>query len=113
VDSKIYYPKALDQYANGEFVMTGDFLPIVDLEYRDSTGKKAITAKTATTALTGSIDLEPTWEDMTPQVETNRNYTFTNTEKKADDWGVNLRIQFEKGTATQQITLKGFGGAFD
>ncbi|WP_276913459.1 hypothetical protein [Aneurinibacillus aneurinilyticus] len=43
----------------------------------------------------------------------NRGFLFTNTKKTAEQWGVNIRFIFEKGTAASQVIVNGFGGAFD
>lgn len=64
-------------------------------------------------ACNNAFDAEPTWEDITGMAMNKRGYTFTNTEKTAEEWGINIRFTLEKGTASQQVRLEGFGGAFD
>ncbi|GEN83640.1 hypothetical protein SLU01_19520 [Sporosarcina luteola] len=64
-------------------------------------------------ACNNAFDSEPTWEDITGMAMNKRGYTFTNTEKTAEEWGINIRFTLEKGTASQQVRLEGFGGAFD
>ncbi|MEZ2659269.1 S26 family signal peptidase [Aneurinibacillus aneurinilyticus] len=64
-------------------------------------------------ACNNAFDASPTWEDITNHVRFNRGFLFTNTEKTADRWGVDIRFVFEKGTATSQVIVNGFGGAFD
>lgn len=64
-------------------------------------------------ACNNAFDSEPTWEDITGMAINKRGYTFTNTQKTAVEWGINIRFTIEKGTATQQVRLEGFGGAFD
>ncbi|KIV60347.1 hypothetical protein TS65_00790 [Aneurinibacillus migulanus] len=64
-------------------------------------------------ACNNAFDASPTWEDITNHVRFNRGFLFTNAEKTADKWGVDIRFVFEKGTATSQVIVNGFGGAFD
>ncbi|MCQ4924765.1 hypothetical protein NE686_16800 [Tissierella carlieri] len=58
-------------------------------------------------------DEEPTWEDITSQVSTGKHYMFTNDIKTADKWGIDIRFTIEKGTATEECVIYGFGGAFE
>ncbi|MED1788513.1 Ig-like domain-containing protein [Brevibacillus laterosporus] len=60
-----------------------------------------------------AFDESPTWEDTTNHVKFNRGFIFTNKEKTAEKWGVSLRFSFTKGTATEPVIVRGFGGAFD
>ncbi|MGG0810958.1 Ig-like domain-containing protein [Brevibacillus laterosporus] len=60
-----------------------------------------------------AFDELPTWEDATNHVKFNRGFIFTNKEKTAEKWGVSVRFSFTKGTATEPVIVKGFGGAFD
>ncbi|MGG3801804.1 hypothetical protein [Metabacillus fastidiosus] len=60
-----------------------------------------------------AFDDLPTWEDCTNFVKQNRGFSFTNTVKTATNWGVDVRIIADKGTATDPVILSGFGGAFD
>ncbi|WP_232696189.1 DNRLRE domain-containing protein [Brevibacillus daliensis] len=60
-----------------------------------------------------AFDTEPTWENATAAAKFNQKYLFENTEKTADEWGVNLRMEFTKGIATEFVVIRGFGGAFD
>ncbi|KON84293.1 hypothetical protein AF333_30650 [Aneurinibacillus migulanus] len=64
-------------------------------------------------ACNNAFDASPAWEDITNHVRFNRGFLFTNTEKTAEQWGVDIRFVFEKGTATSQVIVNGFGGAFD
>ncbi len=64
-------------------------------------------------ACNNAFDASPTWEDVTNHVRFNRGFLFTNTEKTAEQWGVDIRFVFKKGTATSQVIVNGFGGAFD
>nr|WP_162305363.1 Ig-like domain-containing protein [Brevibacillus laterosporus] len=58
-------------------------------------------------------DESPTWEDATNFVKFNRGFIFTNKEKTAEKWGVSLQFTFVKGSATEPVIVRGFGGAFD
>lgn len=64
-------------------------------------------------ACNNGFDEVPTWEDITSQVLINRHYNFTNDTKTGDKWGINIRFTIEKGTATGQAIVNGFGGAFE
>ncbi|WP_216629095.1 hypothetical protein [Cytobacillus massiliigabonensis] len=64
-------------------------------------------------ACNNAFDDAPTWEDITGMAMNKRGYTFTNTVKTAEHWGINIRFTLNKGTATQQVRFEGFGGAFD
>lgn len=64
-------------------------------------------------ACNNGFDEVPTWEDITSQVNVSRHYNFTNDTKTADKWGINIRFTIEKGTATEQAVINGFGGAFE
>lgn len=64
-------------------------------------------------ACNNAYDDIPTWEDITSQVLISRHYNFTNDIKTAAKWGINIRFTIEKGTATEQCIINGFGGAFE
>ncbi|WP_312908010.1 hypothetical protein [Tissierella praeacuta] len=64
-------------------------------------------------ACNNAFDEVPTWEDITPQVLISRHYNFINDSKTADKCGINIRFTVEKGTATEQCIINGFGGAFE
>ncbi len=55
-------------------------------------------------------DANPIWEDCTEETLNREMHTFTNTNKTAEKWGVNIRIVIQKGTATEKATISGFGG---
>jgi hypothetical protein len=44
-------------------------------------------------------DPAPAWEDMTADYEAGQPHQFTNAEKTAVKWGVNIRLTLERGTA--------------
>ncbi|WP_277548256.1 Ig-like domain-containing protein [Brevibacillus laterosporus] len=60
-----------------------------------------------------AFDELPTWEDASNHVKFNRGFIFTNKEKTAEKWGVSVRFSFTRGTATEPVIVRGFGGAFD
>jgi hypothetical protein len=44
-------------------------------------------------------DESPAWEDMTGDFEAGQPHQFTNVEKTADSWGVNIKLALERGSA--------------
>jgi hypothetical protein len=60
-----------------------------------------------------AMDEVPTWEDATAAVTAGRGYLFTNQEKIAENWRINIWVCIAKGTATERVRLDGYGGAFD
>ncbi|QDS37645.1 DNRLRE domain-containing protein [Brevibacillus brevis] len=59
------------------------------------------------------LDDVPTWEDCTNAVKVNRGYLFTNKNKTAPKWAINLWVTINKGTAKERVLVNGYGGAFD
>jgi hypothetical protein len=72
-----------------------------------------IGATTKVEVCNNGYDEVPTWEDITSQVITGKHYIFTNDVKTADKWGIDIRFTIEKGTATEECIIHGFGGAFE
>ena len=65
-------------------------------------------------ACNNAFDAVPTWEDITAMVFLNRVYNFTNTEKTAEKWGVNVRFKLVKNEGYDgEVSVSGFGGAFE
>ncbi|MCI1745126.1 MAG: hypothetical protein LKI07_12770 [Heyndrickxia oleronia] len=64
-------------------------------------------------ACNNAFDENPTWEDITGMAMNKRGFNFENTEKTAEQWGINIRFTLHKGTAHDQVRFNGFGGAFD
>jgi hypothetical protein len=60
-----------------------------------------------------AMDETPTWEDATAAVTAGRGYLFTNQQKTAANWRINIWVSIAKGTATERVRLEGYGGAFD
>lgn len=64
-------------------------------------------------ACNNGFDTSPTWEDITQAFMNREAYTFANNVKTAEKWGVNIEFEILKGTATELVTVDGFGFAFD
>lgn len=65
-------------------------------------------------ACNNGFDDNPTWEDITTQVEQNKHFNFTNEAKTATKWGINIRITITKNVGNQnEVSIRGFGGAFE
>ncbi|OKO91409.1 IgA protease [Geobacillus proteiniphilus] len=64
-------------------------------------------------ACNNGFDTSPTWEDITTAFLNRQAYTFTNTTKTAEKWGINIQFEILKGTATDQIIVDGFGFSFE
>ncbi|WP_440705902.1 hypothetical protein [Heyndrickxia oleronia] len=64
-------------------------------------------------ACNNAFDEVPAWEDITGMAMNKRGFNFANTEKTAEQWGINIRFTINKGTAHDQVRFNGFGGAFD
>lgn len=63
-------------------------------------------------ACNNAFDEVPTWEDIMAMVFLNRVYSFTNTTKTADKWGVNVRFKLVKNEGHDgEVSVSGFGGA--
>ena len=59
------------------------------------------------------FDSNPTWEDITQKFLNREAHAFSNTSKTAANWGINIEFEILKGTATEQITVDGFGFSFE
>lgn len=59
-----------------------------------------------------AYDTNPIWEDMTTEALENKRYTFINTEKTSDKWGVRLKFEFDKGSNTSTCYIKSITGGF-
>lgn len=58
-------------------------------------------------------DVAPVWEDITNAVKAKRGHIFVNETNSATQWAINIRVTAQRGTATERLIIKGFGGAFD
>ena len=60
------------------------------------------------------LDGAPTWEDCSKEVLNNSKFTFKNTTKTSEKWGINIKFTIEKKEGVQEeIYFNGFGGAFE
>lgn len=57
-------------------------------------------------------DAEPAWEDVTNRVINGQKCYFSNTEKTAGSWGVKIRVNLSRGTATEPCYIQTLGGNF-
>ena len=57
-------------------------------------------------------DDEPAWEDVTNRVINGQKCYCSNTEKTADSWGVKIRVNLSRGTATEPCYIQTLGGNF-
>lgn len=66
-------------------------------------------------ACNNAFDDSPAWEDITAQVAINRVYNFLNESKTAEKWGVNVRFTITKneGYEEEEVSISGFGGAYE
>ena len=64
-------------------------------------------------ACNNGFDANPTWEDATESVLSRVAYHFTNAEKTAADWGVNIKVCIDRNGATGDCYVTGAGGNFD
>lgn len=58
-------------------------------------------------------DETPVWEDVTEAVSSGIIYTFTNSTKTSDKWGVKVRVTLTRGTATDDVYVSSIGGNFE
>lgn len=58
-------------------------------------------------------DNTPTWEDATAAVMSSLAYVFTNTVKKKTTWGVLVKIEVYRGSATEACYINEIGGNFE
>ena len=57
-------------------------------------------------------DASPTWQDVTAKALNGEKIFFSNTEKTADAWGVKVKAQLLRGTATETCYITSIGGNF-
>lgn len=61
-----------------------------------------------------AFDSNPTWENATAMVDSNRPFLFTNKTKTNENWGINIKIKLSKNVGYNgEISLTGFGGAYE
>lgn len=55
---------------------------------------------------------EPTWEDITQKVKAGQKHYFTNKTKTAAAWGVKVKAELLRGSATETCYIQSIGGNF-
>ena len=91
------------------------------IETSTSASKIMVTPQWNITNATGKVEVcnngfddSPTWEDMTSMVIAGRPYTFINSTKRSNKWGIKIRITITKNKGyTGEVAIYGFGGAFE
>ena len=64
-------------------------------------------------ACNNGFDASPTWEDITSDVNRGEIYDFTNTDKTAEQWGVNIRVTVDRNGAEGACYITEIGGNFE
>ena len=91
------------------------------IETSTSASKIMVTPQWNITNATGKVEVcnngfddSPTWEDMTSMVIAGRPYTFINSTKRSNKWGIKIRITITKNKGyTGEVAIYGFGGAYE
>jgi hypothetical protein len=60
-----------------------------------------------------AFDASPAWEDVTAAVASGSKFFLSNASKTAANWGFNIRIKANRGTATGDCFINGIGGNFE
>lgn len=60
-----------------------------------------------------ALDDTPVWQDCTAQVLGNEKIFFSNKEKTAEKWAVNVRVTGDKKTANEVLSVSVIGGFYD
>ena len=63
-------------------------------------------------ACNNANDASPTWEDIKPSIVSGYNYIFTNTTKTAANWGLNFRINIQRGASNTGGYIYAIEGGF-
>lgn len=98
-----------------EFTLTNP-LPADDMPTKcivNLTGSLPIGSILTVEACNNGNDANPSWEDITSKVLSNQKHFFQNTTKTAAEWGFNLRVKLERGTATGLVAISSVGGNFE
>ncbi|CDG37264.1 hypothetical protein CTHBC1_2681 [Acetivibrio thermocellus BC1] len=98
-----------------EFTLTNP-LPADDMPTKciiNITGSLPLGSELTVEVCNNGNDEEPTWEDITQKVLDNQKHFFQNTTKTAEEWGFNLRVKLERGTATGLVAISSIGGNFE
>ena len=98
-----------------EFTLTNP-LPADDMPTKcivNLTGSLPIGSILTVEACNNGNDANPSWEDITNKVLSNQKHFFQNATKTAAEWGFNLRVKLERGTATGLVAISSVGGNFE
>ena len=59
-----------------------------------------------------AYDATPAWESIKSSIQTGRNYVFQNKANTAGLWGINFRINIQRGSADNGGYISGIEGGF-
>jgi hypothetical protein len=90
--------------------LAADAMPVVILV--NVSGKFPEGSSLTIEACNNAYDDEPAWEDITSKSIIGKKYFFQNTEKEAEDWGINIRVTQERGISTEPVYIMGIGGNY-
>ncbi len=81
--------------------------------YFNPVWKIAVGAEGKIEICNNGFDKNPTWEDATSTVKIGKTYNFTNKTKKANKWGIAVKMTINKNNATALSYIATAGGAFE
>lgn len=81
--------------------------------YFNPVWKVAVGAEGKIEICNNGFDANPTWEDATSTVKVGKTYNFTNKTKKANKWGIAVKMTINKNNATAISYIATAGGAFE
>lgn len=81
--------------------------------YFNPVWKVAVGAEGKIEICNNGFDTNPTWEDATSTVKIGKTYNFTNQTKKANKWGIAVKMTINKNKATAISYIATAGGAFE
>lgn len=81
--------------------------------YFNPVWKVAVGAEGKIEICNNGFDKNPTWEDATSTVKVGKTFNFTNQSKKANKWGIAVKMTINKNNATAISYIATAGGAFE
>lgn len=81
--------------------------------YFNPVWKVAVGAEGKIEICNNGFDTNPTWEDATSTVKVGKTFNFTNQTKKANKWGIAVKMTINKNNATAISYIATAGGAFE
>lgn len=81
--------------------------------YFNPVWKIAVGAEGKIEICNNGFDANPAWEDATSTVKIGKTYNFTNQTKKANKWGIAVKMTINKNNATAISYIATAGGAFE